>query len=236
MTETIDVFTRQEHEKCTDVELRRIDARDPLFESWISAREEFVKAQGWGTGNDPDRYDQQSAKTLQLVNVTPQGIEAGLRLTPCDSIEATLSWSWLPPQLQEQARQSEFFQNEKTKVWDLTRLVASGASPDRKMTSIIELLGAGFEITERHDDSVPSRWVFATTPAFCRLFRQSGIEFTPIVQGKFSQGDKTDSVLCYADPSSRAEFLDESDTGHLTAVRDAVAKGRLAIRLMGEQS
>ncbi|MNR03580.1 hypothetical protein D3C85_1194790 [compost metagenome] len=172
----------------------------------------------WSSGYDRDAYDDDPA-TIQLLNMQGDTIEAGLRLTPRSRIEDTMSWSWLPEELQMRAR--EVMSLEEGVVWDLTRLVPGHVSPERSTESLVELFGAGYALSHKVDKS--PRWIFATTVPFYRYFSQQGISFTPIVRGKFSERDKHDSILCYTDPIQGTQYLEQAEAHGMTL--NAVHRG-----------
>jgi N-acyl-L-homoserine lactone synthetase len=206
--------------------IERVTPEDPLFTEWLLARQMFMERQGWTSGNDMDAYDL-NPQTIQLLNMNAGVIESGLRLTPHQTIEDTMSWSWLPDELKERALPN--LPDAPHGVWDLTRLVPGDATPDRAAASLVELFGAGYELTKQEGND--PRWIFATTQPFLRYFQQQGIEFTPIVKGKFSANDKFNSVLCYADPAHKTTLLHESlHEGHQRTYA-AVVKGMAAVGL-----
>jgi hypothetical protein len=208
--------------------LKQITPSDPLFSTWLQARQKFMEARGWSNGNDLDIYDE-DPHTIQVLNLRGQSIEAGLRLTPHRHIEETLSWSWLPDALKQEAQ--GHLPEVPGGVWDLTRLVPGDVAPERAAQSLIELFGAGYELTNQ--DDVSPRWVFATTIPFYKYFRQKGIEFTPIIQGRFSPHDKTDSVFCYADPARQTNGLSQVANETHKATYDAVKRGMAAVGTRG---
>ena len=210
--------------------IHRIEPSDGLFPSWLTVRQAFMEQRGWHYGDDRDEYDHDPL-TIQLLNLQGAEIESGLRLTYRPGIEHTMTWSWLPPELQEEARAK--LPDTPQGVWDLTRLVPGNVTPDRAIATLVELFGAGYEVTRQY--TVSPRWGFATTVPFYRHFERQGIGFTPIVRGRFQPDDTYESVLCYADPMLRAQYLSGSDDRQHAMTRYAVERGRAVIKA-GENS
>ena len=226
MTELVEVSGAEYNSLPTERVIRRIDPSDGLFDSWLTVRQAFMEQRGWHYGDDRDEYDHDPL-TIQLLNTRGTEIESGLRLTYRPDIEQTMTWSWLPPELQEAARAT--MPETPHGVWDLTRLVPGVVTPDRAIATMAELFGAGYEATRQYTAS--PRWVFATTIPFYRHFERQGIGFTPIVRGKFQPDDTHESILCYADPMLRTEYLWESDDRQHGMTRSAVERGRAGIQM-----
>jgi N-acyl-L-homoserine lactone synthetase len=200
--------------------LRVIDKSDEdAFSQWLTVRRTFVEAQGWRYGDDTDAYDADEA-TLHIVSAKDREIAAGLRLTPCEHPEKTLSWSMLSGDMQSAARE-HLPSDDPVGVWDLTRLVVGEIDKEMVVEAFFEMLGAGMALTERLDEA--PRWYFTTTLPLYVFFQQQGVGFTPVVKGKISESDTYDSVFCYADPAERTAWL-QSAPGH-RANYEAVVRG-----------
>lgn len=162
---------------------------------WLRIRQDFVEQKGWRSGDDYDDYDS-DASTLQLLLQNTQGdVSAGLRLTPRDSIQDTLSWGMLPDLAESDIA------DLTGPVWDLTRAIPGAVdNPHQIMPALAELFGAGLAATQLVDSN--PRWVFATDRQFMAAFKRYGIEFTPIDGTR-----RGDYQLSYAYPAVRTQFL-----------------------------
>lgn len=177
-----------------------------VMQDWLELRQQFVvHEKKWRTAeqqkNDDDEYDLDPLTLQFLLQDSKGAVTAGMRLTPRNSIEETLSWSMLP-HIGEEARQVV-----SGPVWDLTRLVTTEERiPDGidRMNACAELFAAGFaQIYKETGDDNPA-WIFAIDKKFLGHFKAYGIEFTPI-EGTFQHDG---SFLSYAYPKERTQFLE----------------------------
>jgi len=168
---------------------------DELREKWELLRRTYMDAHmDWHVPSDEDLYDLDPA-TLQLITLDNQKeIIAGMRLTPRESIQETLSWTMLPGITDQQARGID------GPVWDLTRLVPGDIDKRAAMPAFAELFGAALAQTQSVDAN--PRWIFATRIGFVNAFKHYGIEFT-VIPGT----EHGDDVLCQAFPMERTKFL-----------------------------
>ena len=184
-----------------------------LRQEWELLRRTYMdENMDWHVKDDRDRYDADPA-TLQLLMLNSKGgISAGMRLTPCSSIEKTLSWGMLPDITIEHARGID------GPVWDLTRLVpGNNIGKSDSMSAFAELFGAALARTQEIDSN--PRWIFATHLSFVRAFQRNGIEFTVI-----PDTERNGNALCYAFPVQRTKFLiDKQDDFQIA--HDSVMRG-----------
>ncbi len=170
-----------------------------LRQEWELLRRTYMdEHMDWHVADDSDLYDADPA-TLQLLLLNSSGnISAGMRLTPCLSIQDTLSWTMLQGITDEHARDID------GPVWDLTRLVPGDAMDKSDiLPAFAELFGAALAQTQTQGGNVDNpRWVFATHPGFVNAFKRYGIEFT-IIPGT----ERDSGVLCHALPVERTQFL-----------------------------
>ncbi len=209
-----DFQTKDEYEITLDGKLTA-----EQFSEWLEARQAFMEMMGWKFGPDNDEYDE-DPKTFHILNIKPGNhMQAGLRLTPRQSIDETLSFGMMPLHLKEEALLKV---GNMGPVWDLTRLVPGKAGLADPVGVFSELFAAGFAMIQQHYDSDP-RWIFATSAPFFDIFKDNGIEFTEVVRGRFNPDDSYDSVFCYADPLERTQFLIDNRAEYPVAYRNVMA-------------
>ena len=220
----------KEKETSSRMELRLIDPSDgEAFQDWLELRKQFVDAQGWleGAESDFDRYDADH-RTLHIVTTREGKIVDGLRLTPFDQLQDSLSWSMLTPEMRQEA-ESKLPAGEKIGGWDLTRLVVGDGVGEMKelVQSFMEMLGAGYALTSKIEDN--PRWFFVTYQPFFMFFARQGIEFTALAKGQISEGDPYECVLSYADPAERTEWLSNATGTRFTTNYESVIRGMKSV-------
>lgn len=174
------------------------------IQEWLELRQEKVLELGWRTPeqqqHDDDDYDADPS-TAQFIFKNQAGeVTGGMRLTPRESIDQTLSWSMLKD-LPESAKTAV-----EGPVWDLTRLIVSDEripNPIDRLNACAELFGAGFAHIKQLTGEENPTWVFAVERNFLNSFKRYGIEFTEIEGTEQPNG----SLLCYAYPKERTQFL-----------------------------
>lgn len=169
-------------------------------EQWLDVRRDFMDSNmDWHVESDYDNYDADPS-TMHVILQDEYGhIKAGMRLTPKKSIKESLSLGMVPSVDISKVEELE------GPVWDITRLVPGKNISGRrkKMALFTELIGVAFA-NNLYVDSNP-RWVFASYKSFINVFKHYGIEFTQI-----ENVDDSSTVLCYADPVERLNFLVEN--------------------------
>ena len=194
------------------------------FDKWLQLRQKYMEVQGWHYGDDHDRYDD-DPRTLHVVKEREdtKDIMVGMRLTPCDSVEESLSLSMLSPKLQEQVREN--LPGDMNNIWDLTRLIPGNLAKEEAVDVILETFGTGLAASlSRSPEGLPPQWIFATTPAFAAFFRRQGIDFIELARGKNKPGDTKDTVFCYARPAEdTARIRREEHPSHIAVDRGVEA-------------
>lgn len=190
-----------------------------LHSDLLALRAPFVKRMGWCADrvDGIDRYDALPS-TLHLASreYADNTIAAGLRLSPVETLGASLSWSILSPEMQRAARvelsagndDASPLLDESSKIWDLTRLVTvldRDARPSHVVGAMLELfaMGAGLihawtPARERRN----VRWVCVTTGPLRDCLRGFGIPLTTLAQGRINPSDTSDSYFCALDPGA----------------------------------
>lgn len=176
------------------------------IQEWLELREKKVIELGWRTPeqqqNDDDDYDADPS-TAQFIFKNQAGeVTGGMRLTPRESIDQTLSWSMLAS-VPETAKQTV-----TGPVWDLTRLIISDEripNPMDRLSACAELFGAGFAYIKQLTGEDNPAWVFTVGRDFFKSFKRFGIEFTEIEGTEQPDG----SLLCFAYPKDRTKFLED---------------------------
>lgn len=188
-----------------------------LQEEWLQLRRKYMDSNmDWHVENDYDEYDADPS-TIQLIMQNEQGeITAGMRLTPRASIKETLSWTMLPD------IPDSVVDDFDGPVWDITRLVPGNINGfKKKLAAFAELFGAGLAVTLPLDEN--PHWFFATSQAFIKIFKNYGIEFTPI-----PGTERGSSQLSHAYPVERTTFLVNNNDQFLDAglsVQRGIARG-----------
>lgn len=216
----------KEKEILSRMELRLIDPSDGnVFQNWLDLRKQFVDAQGWleGSESDYDRYDA-DLRTLHIVTMREGKIVSGLRLTPFDRPQDSLSWSMLTDEMKQEALAKLPIEG-KWSGWDLTRLVVGEGIGEVKeiVQSFMEMLGAGYALTNKVDDN--PQWLFVTYQPFFKFFARQGIGFSPLAKGKISERDNYECVLSYAKPAERTEWLRNTTDPRFSVNYDSVVRG-----------
>lgn len=227
MTTSIDLPPSSDSPQTVKTEL--ISPQDEEeFHRWLKVRQNYMEAQGWHFGDDHDRYDE-DPRTIHIIKEreTNKEIMVGMRLTPCDSVEESLSLGMLSPELQEQTRMN--LPDGMNNIWDLTRLIPGDLTKDEAVDAILETFGTGLAVsTNRSPADLPPQWIFATTPAFANFFRRQGINFIELARGKNKPDDTKDTVFCYAQPAEdTARLRSQNYPSHLAVDRGIEAAAQV---------
>lgn len=177
-----------------DFEISR--GRPPM--DTLEERLRFVKAMRWFPeefSDDTDRYDLKG-DTYHFARHGGDGsIVAAMRLTPIESIEASLSYEMMGGnlELQAAAAKSQEALRDFT-LWDLTRLVFPlDKSHDGQEIeeAMIELFGMAAQVSAGGvDDPKPDvNWVFTTTAMILRFLQEAGIPRSDLAKGKLPNSD-----------------------------------------------
>jgi hypothetical protein len=220
----------KEFETSPSMELCLIDPSDgETFQEWLDLRKQFVDAQGWLEGSNSD-YDRDDAnpKTLHIVTKREGKIVSGMRLTPFDQPQDSLSWSMLTDEMKQEAS-AKFPINGRWNGWDLTRLVVGDGIGDMKdlVQSFMEMMGAGYALTNKVEDD--PQWLFVTYQPFFMFFARQGVEFTALAKGQISESDKHECVLSYVNTKARTEWLSNTTNERFRANYDSVVRGMKSV-------
>lgn len=220
----------KEFETSRSMELCLIDPSDSeTFEEWLNLRKRFVDAQGWLEGNNSD-YDRDDAdpKTLHIVKKREGKIVSGMRLTPFERPQDSLSWSMLTDEMKQEAS-TKFPINGRWNGWDLTRLVVGEGIGEMKelVESFMEMMGAGYALTNKVEDD--PQWLFVTYQPVFMFFARQGVEFTALARGQISESDPHECVLSYVNTDARVEWLSNTTNERFRTNYDSVMRGAKSV-------
>ena len=215
---------------------------------YMELRTTYVKKNGWlaDTHNtDYDVYDDDPdtryyVQTVEAGADHAQRIVCGLRLTPVNYVEDSLSWSMLgvQPGLQEEIMTANApiiaEVNERTNsggVWDLTRLVPQEdrslrIGPAAIAKGIHQLIGAAIAETSIKPEKRPL-WFFLVTDSFKKFLDSSGIAHEVIYSGRLKPEDKEVSHFCIVDPVDSYLRVSVSNTPSFKRTYEATTDGIL---------
>ena len=216
----------KERETLSTMELRLIDPSDgETFQEWLELRKQFVDARGWLEGSTSD-YDRDDAnhRTLHIVTMKEGRIVAGMRLTPFDRPQESLSWSMLTDEMKQEAS-AKLPINGRWNGWDLTRLVVGDGIGDTKdiVQSFMEMMGAGYALTNKVEDD--PQWLFVTYQPFFMFFARQGVEFTSLAKGQISESDPHECVLSYVNTKARTEWLSNTTNERFHENYESLVRG-----------
>ena len=171
------------------------------FDNWMQARHDFVVEKGWkpktGDVDDFDLYDG-NADTAQFgVYDQAERLVYGMRLTPIEGFEQTLSWEMVEnSSIQDQVNEAALL-DPSHQVWDLTRLVPGEAASLRaSYQTIPKLFGDGLRCCASQGDEDPL-WVFVLDSPMSRWLLKQGVEIIKLGEGAVNGDAVTSTFGCF---------------------------------------
>lgn len=191
-----------------------LDNNLQLLEAFTQLRTDYVLQENWPihhSGVDFDEYDVR-LDTEYVVASAGNQVVAGMRLTPVDSIEESMSydmWNYAGDresfliQFRNSMNQINIGKNEQ--LWDITRLVTEAnilatRSSKKKVESragLLKILAAAATIKKDNKDTV---WVFTTTQKMRHFMDRNSFKVSVIASGVISETDGYESSLCLIRP------------------------------------
>jgi len=193
------------------------------FDDWMQARHSFVIEKGWkpktGDIDDFDLYDGNSETAQFGVYDRTDRLVYGMRLTPIEGFEQSLSWEMIEnSSIQEQVRSTELL-DPSHQVWDLTRLVpGEAASIGASYKTIPKLFGDGLRHCVAEGDEDPL-WVFVLDSPMSRWLSHQGVAVMKLGEGSVN-GDIAISTFGCFRPAALASDQ-TSDFARRAAQEDA---------------
>ncbi len=201
-----------------------------LYANYLQLRREFVIGMRWFNSreDDTDEYDNIDAQTRYFIKLAQEkaGLDAevkmtcGMRLTPVDAVEHSLSWSMLNESMKitvqkEQADSLQILQTaaEEGRLWDQTRLVhpLDGSVSSREIIEgMMYLMGAGISETNHTEADESTYWFFTTTTKMKDLLTKLGIQTHVLVSGRIDVHDNDESHFCYVNTPEALTTLQQS--------------------------
>ena len=171
------------------------------FDSWMKARHDFVLEKGWkpktGIEDDFDQYDS-NIETAQFgVYDQSDRLMHGMRLTPIQGLEQTLSWDMVQNStIQDQVKNSGLL-DAPYQVWDLTRLVpGEAASMGASYETIPKLFGDGLRYCVAQGEEDPL-WVFVLDKFMARWLERQGVDILKLGEGKVNDDAHVSTFGCF---------------------------------------
>lgn len=189
-------------------------------EDALRMRLDYVNKMGWLNSDrtsDLDLYDDLGMDTQHIVHRDDSGkLVAGMRLTPIDSLEQSLSYVEMIGDdhsyrynVSQQFSAHRTAEHEKVQLWDLTRLVhdTTREGSNSVLPAFLEMFGAGLAVTESTDASNRPWWIFLTTGKIKNTLERCGIEVHLL--GQQSDGENP-SYCCLVKPEEAMSKLGEN--------------------------
>jgi len=180
------------------------------FDDWMQARHGFVLEKGWtpktGIDDDVDLYDGNSETAQFGVYNQADQLTHGMRLTPIQGFEHTLSWEMIEnSSIQGQVQEAGLL-NPSHQVWDLTRLVpGEAASREGSYETIPKLFGDGLRYCASQGDEDP-QWIFVLDKFMSLWLQRQGVDIVKLGEGKVN-GDAVVSTFGSFRPAALAMDL-----------------------------
>lgn len=185
---------------------RLLHPDDPEFVRWLLARQELMDDKGWHAPNgEYDRYDD-NERTKQLVLFDETGeLIFGMRLTPVESYNQTLSWDMVRPSSIHAQVELSGLLDAAQPVWDLTRLTPGHDVPYRvRHQAIPRLFGEGLRQCINSGDPDPL-WVFTIDETVAHWLENQGVDITILGKAVLPE-DESMSAFGYIKPRKLAEL------------------------------
>lgn len=180
---------------------RFLTPTDERFEEWLKVRHDFMVRKGWRDPavSDFDIYDEDPLTAHIALYDEQDKLTFGMRLTPADSLEATLSWE-MTAQSPIHAQVNVDALRGSGLVWDLTRLVPGNDVSRAESAAIIpRLFHEGMVYNQQQGDENP-QWVFALDPVTHRWLESQNVPITILGRGKIG-ADMHDTILGLTQPA-----------------------------------
>ncbi|TAL14723.1 hypothetical protein EPN95_01900 [Patescibacteria group bacterium] len=172
---------------------------DSDFTYWLDQRHKYMQKMGWNLESEYDHYDDDPATKSILISDDKDKLIVGMRLTPINGYQSSLSWDMLKtaPHMQQEVVDSGSLDTESP-VWDLTKLIQGDTrfSPELSQEAIGRLFGEGLQDSRVAGLDEPT-WVFAITKPLFRLLSANGMHLRALSEGRISPDDRTESVFGY---------------------------------------
>lgn len=192
---------------------RLLTPDDPRFADWLVARQQLMDSKGWkSSGGELDSYDA-NPETRQIVMYDDtDSLVFGMRLTPVESYDETLSWDMVRySSIHQQAREADLLEPGR-RVWDLTRLASGPEVPYRlRLLAIPRLFGEGLRQCAASGDANPV-WVFALDEVMATWLDRQGVEFSTLGVDTIA-GDSGESTFGFIEPARLAELAERPEDG-----------------------
>lgn len=175
------------------------------FFEWMASRQHYVEQRGWKdmSNGDFDRYDELPETDHMAIYDSEEQLLYGMRLSPVESIESSLSWEMTQHSTMDRERILADWQFNDRTVWDLTRLIPGESATFRTAYEAIPLLfGEGLRSCQAKGDLDPV-WLFVIDSKFRQWLEKQGVALQVLDEG-FINGDDTPSTLGYFQPAQLA--------------------------------
>lgn len=175
------------------------------FFDWMEARANFMSQKGWVdvSSGDFDRYDDDMRTDHVMVSDERGELLYGMRLTPVESLEESLSWEMIDHSTMDKAAMQKAWPFEGREVWDLTRLVPLKRSAVVVANAAIPaLFGEGLRECVRKGDADPV-WLFVMDSKFRHWLEKQGVFIEELGAGRIN-GDEDESTIGYFEPAKLA--------------------------------
>jgi len=192
---------------------RILTPHDIGFAEWMAMRQELMDEKGWhAEGGEFDAYDEnQNTKQITLYDAN-EVLIAGMRLTPIESYNQTLSWDMVQhSSIHDEVEKSGAIDATRP-VWDLTRLAVGRDVPYRtRHDAIPRLFGAGLQQCQLAGDVNPL-WVFALDEGMIAWLQKQDVEVA-ILGSAILPGDEKPSTFGSIEPAWIAELANQPPDG-----------------------
>lgn len=172
------------------------------FDEWMEARHKFVIEKGWkpktGDVDDFDTYDHNPCTAQFGVYDQSHKLVHGMRLTPIDGFEQSLSWEMVEgSSIHEQVKELAML-DPSHQVWDLTRLVSGEAASMRSSYKTIpKLFGDGLRYCAAQGDEDPL-WLFVLDAPMHRWLSRQGVDIITLAEGNVDGDADVSTFGCFS--------------------------------------
>ena len=187
---------------------------DPRFVDWMELRHQLMEDKGWhAEGGEFDAYDENKNTKHIVLYDAEDVLTAGMRLTPIEGYDQTLSWDMVQHSpIHDEVRSAGVIDATRP-VWDLTRLAVGRDVPYRvRHEAIPRLFGEGLRQCQAVGDDNPL-WIFALDEGMIAWLQKQDVEVS-ILGSAILPGDTKPSTFGSIEPAWIAELakqpLDES--------------------------
>jgi len=171
------------------------------FDDWMQARHTFVIEKGWkpktGDADDFDLYDGNNETAQFGVYDQSDQLVYGMRLTPIEGFEQTLSWEMVENSSIQQQVEEATLLDTSHQVWDLTRLIpGEGATMRNSFKTIPKLFGDGLRHCAMKGDEDPL-WVFVLDSSMNRWLSRQGVDVIKLGEGSVNGDVDISTFGCF---------------------------------------